>query len=155
VRQVAFANRAGVENAMTAPGSTRQRAFAAACALAAAGQRPTRAAVRACLGGKGSQQAIGAGIDDWLDEAARRFQIPGLPEELRAHVVQVWDRACHQAGAQWSAAKADLEGRVSDLDGRLAAVAAERDLARAEADARATAMTAQDARLREVQAPYP
>ena len=54
---------------MTAHGSTRQRAFEAACTLAAAGKRPTIAAVREELGGKGSQQAIGAG----LDEAARRF----------------------------------------------------------------------------------
>jgi chromosome segregation ATPase len=136
---------------MTAHGSTRQRAFAAACTLAAAGKRPTMAAVREALDGKGSQQAIGAGIDDWLDEAARRFQIPGLPEELCALAVQVWDRACFQAGTQWSAAKTDLEGRVADLDGRLAAVAAERDLARAEAEQLAAALATREARLREVQ----
>ena len=98
---------------MSAHGSTRQRAFETACTLAAAGKRPTIAAVREGLGGKGSQQAIGAGIDDWLDEAARRFQIPGIPEALRTHVVEVWDQACRLAGEQWSDAKTALEAQVS------------------------------------------
>jgi chromosome segregation ATPase len=136
---------------MTAHGSTRQRAFEAACALAAAGKRPTIAAVREGLGGKGSQQAIGAGIDDWLDEAARRFQIPGIPEALRTQVVGVWDQACRLAGVQWDGVKAALEAQVSGLDAQVAAVAGERDAARNESERLTAELTSQGATLLETQ----
>ncbi|WP_295390632.1 DNA-binding protein [uncultured Thiodictyon sp.] len=129
---------------MSAHGATRQRAFETACTLAAAGKRPTIAAVREGLGGKGSQQAIGAGIDDWLDEAARRFQIPGIPEALRTQVVEVWDQACRLASEQWHDAKTALEAQV-------VAVAGERDAARTEIERMATELNSQGATLRETQ----
>ncbi len=136
---------------MTAHGSTRQRAFEAACTLAAAGRRPTIAAVREGLGGKGSQQAVGAGIDDWLDEAARRFQIPGIPEALRTQVVAVWDQACRLAGEQWEGTKTALEARVSALDAQIAAVTGERDAARTEIERLTAESNSQAATLRETQ----
>ncbi|WP_295446399.1 DNA-binding protein [uncultured Thiodictyon sp.] len=136
---------------MSAHGATRQRAFETACTLAAAGRRPTIAAVREGLGGKGSQQAIGAGIDDWLDEAARRFQIPGIPEALRTQVVEVWDQACRLAGEQWDGAKTALEAQVSGLDAQVAAVAGERDAARTEIERLAAEMNSQGITLRETQ----
>ncbi|WP_295587281.1 DNA-binding protein [uncultured Lamprocystis sp.] len=134
---------------MSAHGATRQRAFQTACTLAAAGKRPTIAAVREGLGGKGSQQAIGAGIDDWLDEAARRFQIPGIPEALRAQVVEVWDQACGLAGEQWDGAKAALEAQVSGLDAQVAAVAEERNAARTESERLVAELNNQGTTLRE------
>jgi chromosome segregation ATPase len=136
---------------MTAHGSTRQRAFEAACTLAAAGKRPTIAAVRTGLDGKGSQQAIGAGIDDWLDEAARRFQIPGIPEALRTQVVAVWDQACRLAGEQWHDAKTVLEAQVSGLDAQVAAITQERDAARTEIERLAAELNSQGMMLRETQ----
>ena len=136
---------------MSAHGATRQRAFEAACTLAAAGKRPTIAAVREGLGGKGSQQAIGAGIDDWLDEAARRFQIPGIPEALRTQVVEVWDQACRLAGEQWLDAKTVLEAQVSALDAQVAAVAGERDAASTEIECLTAELTSQGTTLRESQ----
>jgi chromosome segregation ATPase len=136
---------------MTAHGSTRQRAFEVACALAAIGKRPTIAAVREGLDGKGSQQAIGAGIDDWLDEAARRFQIPGIPEALRTQVVAVWDQACRLAGEQWHCAKTALEAQVLALDAQVGAVAGERDAARTEIERLAAELSSQGATLRETQ----
>ncbi|WP_236849039.1 DNA-binding protein [Candidatus Thiodictyon syntrophicum] len=129
---------------MSAHGATRQRAFEAACTLAAAGKRPTIAAVREGLGGKGSQQAIGAGIDDWLDEAARRFQIPGIPEALRTQVVAVWNQACRLAGEQWFDAK-------TPLDAPVAAVAGQRDAARTENERLVAELDRQGATLRETQ----
>jgi len=136
---------------MSAHGATRQRAFQTACTLAAAGKRPTIAAVREGLDGKGSQQAIGAGIDDWLDEAARRFQIPGIPEALRTQVVEVWDQACRLAGEQWFDAKSALETRVSGLDAQVAAVAGERDAASTEIERLAAALNSQSTTLLETQ----
>ncbi len=136
---------------MSAHGSTRQRAFEVACALAAIGKRPTIAAVREGLDGKGSQQAIGAGIDDWLDEAARRFQIPGIPEALRTQVVAVWDQACRLAGEQWHDAKTALEAQVSGLDSQVAAVTQEHDAARTEIERLAAEIDRQSATLRETQ----
>jgi len=134
---------------MSAHGATRQRAFQTACTLAAAGKRPTIAAVREGLGGKGSQQAIGAGIDDWLDEAARRFQIPGIPEALRTQVVEVWDQACRLAGEHWDGAKTALEAQVSALNAQVAAVAGERDAARTESERLAAEVENQGTTLRE------
>ncbi len=136
---------------MSAHGATRQRAFETACTLAAAGKRPTIAAVREGLGGKGSQQAIGTGIDDWLDEAARRFQIPCVPEALRTQVVEVWDQACRLAGEQWFDAKAALEAQVSALDAPVAAVAGQRDAARTENERLVAELDRQGATLRETQ----
>jgi chromosome segregation ATPase len=136
---------------MSAHGATRQRAFQAACALAAAGKRPTIAAVREGLGGKGSQQAIGAGIDDWLDEAARRFQIPGIPEALRTHLVAVWDQACRLAGVQWDGAKTALEAQVSALNAQVAAVAGEHDAAKTEIERLAAELNSQSTTLLETQ----
>lgn len=136
---------------MSAHGATRRRAFEVACALAAIGKRPTIAAVREGLDGKGSQQAIGAGIDDWLDEAARRFQIPGIPEALRTQVVEVWDQACRLAGERWFVAKTALEVRVSDLDAQLAAVTGERDAARTEFNRLDADLNSQGMTLRETQ----
>ena len=136
---------------MSAHGATRQRAFETACSLAAAGRRPTIAAVREGLGGKGSQQAIGAGIDDWLDEAARRFQIPGIPEALRTQVVEVWDQAYRLAGEQWDCTKTALEAQVSGLDAQVAAVAGERDAARTEIERLAAELNSQGTTLRETQ----
>ncbi len=136
---------------MSAHGATRRRAFEVACALAAIGKRPTIAAVREGLDGKGSQQAIGAGIDDWLDEAARRFQIPGIPEALRTQVVAVWDQACRLAGEQWHDAKTALEAQVSGLDSQVAAVTQEHDAARTEIERLAAEIDRQSATLRETQ----
>ena len=117
---------------ITAHGSTRQRAFEVACALAAAGKRPTIAAVREGLDGKGSQQAIGAGIDDWLDEAARRFQIPGIPEALRTQVVEVWDQARQRDRAERvAAASADSLKAAQE---RIARLQVEQEVATARAE---------------------
>ena len=72
---------------MSTHGDTRRAAFMAACELAAVGERPTVVAVRAKLGGKGGQAAIQAGVNDWIAEAARRFQLPALPESLQEAVI--------------------------------------------------------------------
>jgi hypothetical protein len=72
---------------MSTHGDTRKAAFEAACRLAAAGERPTVVAVRAKLGGKGGQNAIQAGLNDWIAEAAKRFQLPGLPESLQIALI--------------------------------------------------------------------
>ncbi|HYN77601.1 MAG TPA: DNA-binding protein, partial [Lamprocystis sp. (in: g-proteobacteria)] len=71
---------------MSAHGETRRRAFEAACTLAAEGKRPTLLAIRDRLDGRGGAQAIADGLNDWIDEAGKRFAIPGVPEELRAQV---------------------------------------------------------------------
>ena len=87
---------------MSAHGETRRRAFEAACTLAAEGQRPTLLSVRERLNGRGGQKAIADGLSDWIDEAATRFAIPGVPEELRAQVVALWDLASRQADGRWA-----------------------------------------------------
>lgn len=98
---------------MSSRGETRQRAFTAACELAAAGQRPSIRSIRERLGGGGGQQAIVDGLNDWIDEAARRFAVPGVPEELRAAVVALWDLASRQADGRWAEARGALEGRLA------------------------------------------
>lgn len=87
-------------------------AFEAACALAAAGERPSIRSIRAHLGGGGGQQAIADGLNDWIDEAAKRFALPGIPEGLRAQVVALWDLAGSEADQRWSQAREDLEQRL-------------------------------------------
>ncbi|WP_242470759.1 DNA-binding protein [Thiocystis violacea] len=59
--------------------------------------RPTVAAVRAALGGHGGLQEISAGVNDWIGEAACRFQLPVLPEALQSGVVTLWESACVEA----------------------------------------------------------
>ena len=98
---------------MSAHGETRRRAFEAACTLAAEGQRPTLLSVRERLNGRGGQKAIADGLSDWIDEAATRFTIPGVPEELRAQVVALWDLASRQADGRWAEARGALEARLA------------------------------------------
>ncbi|MBK1720049.1 DNA-binding protein [Thiocystis violacea] len=99
---------------MSAHGDTRRRAYAAACALAAAGERPSVAAVRARLEGQGGQQAIQAGLNDWIQEAARRFQIPTLPEALQDAVATLWQLACQTARDQWDGERESLTAQLAD-----------------------------------------
>ena len=108
---------------MSAHGETRRRAFEAACTLAAEGQRPTLQSVRERLNGRGGQKAIADGLSDWIDEAATRFAIPGVPEELRTQVVALWDLASRQADGRWAEARGALEARLAAGE---AAVRAER-----------------------------
>ena len=98
---------------MSAHGETRRRAFEAACTLAAEGQRPTLLSVRERLNGRGGQKAIADGLSDWIDEAATRFTIPGVPEELRSQVVALWDLASRQADGRWAEARGALEARLA------------------------------------------
>ena len=99
---------------MSAHGETRRRAFEAACTLAAEGKRPTLLAIRDRLDGRGGQQAITDGLNDWIDEASKRFAIPGIPEELRAQVVALWDLASRQADGRWDEARGALEARLAE-----------------------------------------
>jgi len=114
---------------MSAHGETRRRAFEAACSLAAEGQRPTLLSVRERLNGRGGQKAIADGLSDWIDEAATRFAIPGVPEELRTQVVALWDQASRQADGRWDAARGTLEARLAEGEAMQAATRA--DLAQA------------------------
>ena len=114
---------------MSAHGETRRRAFEAACTLAAEGQRPTLLAVRERLNGRGGQKAIADGLSDWIDEAATRFAIPGVPEELRTQVVALWDRASRQADGRWAEARGALEARLAASEAAQAATLAELELA--------------------------
>jgi chromosome segregation ATPase len=130
---------------MSAHGETRRRAFEAACALAAEGQRPTLLSVRERLNGRGGQKAIADGLSDWIDEAATRFAIPGVPEELRAQVVALWDLASRQADGRWTEARGALEARLAASEAAHAARLA--DLERA-----TTAISAHLATITTVQA---
>ncbi|NVZ11272.1 DNA-binding protein [Allochromatium humboldtianum] len=132
---------------MSTHGDTRKAAFEAACELAASGERPTVVAVRAKLGGKGGQNAIQAGLNDWIEEAARRFQLPGLPESLQMAVIAFWDVACQTAKAQWDEERAALLTQLESRDQQLAertqerdALENERDQIRAERDQRTQAL---------------
>jgi len=109
-------------------GQTRREAYEAACALAAEGKRPSAKAIRERLGG-GGQQALLAGLNDWVDEAARRFQIPALPEELRTALVAVWDLACREGEARWEEQRAALQTRLTEGAQAHAATRDERDAA--------------------------
>jgi chromosome segregation ATPase len=128
-------------------GDTRTAAFEAACRLAAAGERPTVVAVRAKLGGTGGQNAIQAGLNDWIAEAAKRFQLPGLPESLQMAVIAFWDTACQTAKTQWDEERAALLTQLETRDQQLAertqerdALERERDQIRAERDQRTQAL---------------
>jgi hypothetical protein len=131
---------------MSTHGDTRKAAFEAACRLAAAGERPTVVAVRAKLGGKGGQNAIQAGLTDWIAEAAKRFQLPGLPESLQMAVIAFWDVACQTAKTQWDEERAAFLTQLEARDQQLAertqerdALERERDQIRAERDQRTQA----------------
>jgi chromosome segregation ATPase len=130
---------------MSAHGETRRRAFEAACALAAEGRRPTLLSVRDRLNGRGGQKAIADGLSDWIDEAATRFAIPGVPEELRAQVVALWDLASRQADGRWTETRGALEARLAASEAAHAARLA--DLERA-----TTAISAHLATITTVQA---
>jgi len=104
---------------MSAHGETRQRAYEAACHLAANGERPSVAAIRRALDGKGGQQAIQQGFHDWLAEAARRFQAPELPAEIQEPVLRLWQAASALAESHWADAKASFETRIADLEALL------------------------------------
>ena len=139
---------------MGAHGDTRTAAFQAACQLAAAGERPTVAAVRARLGGKGGQAAIQAGLNDWIAEAARRFQLPALPESLQEAVIAFWEMACRTAQAQWDEARAAMLAQLEARDQQLAtltqareALERERDQAFAERDRHAQTLQQAQAEL--------
>lgn len=110
---------------MSAHGETRRRAFEAACTLAAEGKRPTLLAIRDRLDGRGGAQAIADGLNDWIDEAGKRFAIPGIPEELRTQVVALWDLASRQADGRWDAARGALEARLAEGEAMQAATRAE------------------------------
>ncbi len=110
---------------MSAHGETRRRAFEAACTLAAEGKRPTLLAIRDRLDGRGGAQAIADGLNDWIDEAGKRFALPGIPEELRAQVVALWDLASRQADGRWGEARGTLEARLAEGEAALTAVTAE------------------------------
>ena len=114
---------------MSAHGETRRRAFEAACTLAAEGQRPTLLSVRERLNGRGGQKAIADGLSDWIDEAATRFAIPGVPEELRTQVVALWDLASRQADGRWAEARGALEARLAASEAAQAVTRAELELA--------------------------
>lgn len=119
---------------MGAHGDTRTAAFQAACQLAAAGERPTVVAVRAQLGGKGGQAAIQAGLNDWIEEAARRFQLPALPESLQEAVIAFWEMACRTAQAQWDEARAAMLAQLEARDQQLATLAQAREALERERD---------------------
>ena len=95
-------------------GDTRRAAYAAACDLAAAGERPSVAAIRARLAGRGGQQAIQAGLNDWLQEAARRFQLPALPAALQETVITLWQAACQTAATEWEGERTALKQAVEE-----------------------------------------
>ncbi|ADC64121.1 DNA-binding protein [Allochromatium vinosum] len=125
---------------MGAHGDTRTAAFEAACQLAAAGERPTVVAVRAKLGGKGGQNAVQAGLNDWIAEAAKRFQLPGLPESLQMAVIAFWDVACQTAKTQWDGERAALLSQLEGRDQQLAERTQERDALERERDERTQAL---------------
>ena len=110
---------------MSAHGETRRRAFEVACTLAAEGQRPTLLSVRERLNGRGGQKAIADGLSDWIDEAATRFAIPGVPEELRTQVVALWDLASRQADGRWAQDRGALEARLAASEAAHAATLAD------------------------------
>ncbi|MBK1655884.1 DNA-binding protein [Allochromatium vinosum] len=139
---------------MSTHGDTRKAAFEAACQLAASGERPTVVAVRAQLGGKGGQAAIQAGLNDWIEEAARRFQLPALPESLQEAVIAFWEVACRTAQAQWDEARAGMLAQLEARDQQLAtltqardALETERDQALSERDRHAQALQQAQAEL--------
>ncbi|MTW23162.1 DNA-binding protein [Allochromatium palmeri] len=139
---------------MSTHGDTRKAAFEAACQLAAAGERPTVVAVRTKLGGKGGQAAIQAGVNDWIEESARRFQLPALPESLQGAVIAFWEVACQTAKAQWDEARAGMLAQLEARDQQLAertqerdALEHARDLALAERDQHAQSLEQAQAEL--------
>ena len=85
--------------------------------------------VRERLNGRGGQKAIADGLSDWIDEAAQRFAIPGVPEELRTQVVALWDLASRQADGRWAEARGALEARLAASEAAQAATLAELELA--------------------------
>jgi hypothetical protein len=136
---------------MSARGYTRQAAFEAACTLAASGRRPTVETIREAFGGRGGQQAIQQGLADWVDEAAQRFQVPGIPEELRGAVVAVWDLACKRAQERWSQDRAALGEQMEALAAEGATAVQEREAARAEGARLQAALAEQGAVLRKAE----
>ena len=139
---------------MSTHGDTRRAAFRAACELAAGGERPTVVAVRARLGGKGGQAAIQAGLNDWVEEAARRFQLPALPESLQTAVIAFWDVACHTAQREWDEARDELLRQLKARDEQLASLSAahealgrDRDQVAREGEQRAQALELAQAEL--------
>jgi DNA repair exonuclease SbcCD ATPase subunit len=112
---------------LSAHGETRNRAFQAACQIAASGRRPTLSSVREALDGLGGQQAIQQGLNDWIDESARRFQMPAIPAELQGPTMAFWENACNVAEKRWDTHKSKLDARIADLDQQVAALTLERD----------------------------
>lgn len=117
---------------MSTHGETRRRAYAAACDLAGEGKRPTLRSIRERLGGLGGQQAIQAGLQDWTDEAARRFALPGIPDALGEQMTALWEAACAAAEARWSGERETLVGRIDELAAALAERTGELEASRAD-----------------------
>jgi DNA repair exonuclease SbcCD ATPase subunit len=131
---------------MSGRGVTRRAAYEAACALAAAGHRPTIAAVRARLGG-GGQRALLDGLDDWHDEVVRRFALPEVPPPLRALTTELWGAACAAADIRWAEHRAGLEAQVGELQSALAELRAAREAVSAEARGLAERLAAREGEL--------
>jgi hypothetical protein len=131
---------------MSARGATRRAAYDAACAIAAAGRRPTIAEVRSRLGG-GGQQAILAGLDDWQGEVVRRFALPEVPEALRGLTTELWGAACAEADGRWAKTRAGLETQVSEHQSALAELRAAREATLAEARRLAERLAAREGEL--------
>ncbi|WP_295398847.1 DNA-binding protein, partial [uncultured Thiocystis sp.] len=80
------------------------------------------AAVRARLGGRGGQQAVQAGVNDWVLEAARRFQLPALPAALQTAMSACWDVAYQAAKGHWEGERTALREQLGAQDTQLASL---------------------------------
>lgn len=99
--------------------NTRTLAKEAALKLLQGGQRPTADRVRAAIG-QGAQQTILGALDEFWVEIGERLRDPRLPEPLVAPVLELWGRAVTAADQRWQTERAALEGRLGELETRLA-----------------------------------
>ena len=118
----------------------RARIAAAAEAIAARGENPTLAAVRAELGG-GSFSTISPALRAWKAQQARTDEPVGepLPESLQeaaaAGAAQIWTAALELASERLSAERTALDAARAEADAAVAEAAATADELAAELEA--------------------
>jgi len=109
-------------------GITEKDVFAAADAIAAAGQRPTQTTVREHLGG-GSFATIGPALKRWREAQWEQAELAGveLPPELAEALQQlggkVWQAALDAAEARLAAERAALAEAREELEAEAAEAA--------------------------------
>ncbi len=81
--------------------NTREAARLLATRIVVDGEKPTTERIRARLEGKGGQQAIQQGLQDWWEQLGMRLARPDVPEAIWEAVYQLWQAALDRAEASF------------------------------------------------------